>query len=219
MLVRHVMTREVVRFEPDTRCRDALRVFQERKIRHAPVVDEGEVVGIVSERDLLRILPWGIGQLESEPGIEAEAAPVRRAMTREPHVIGPNVHLEDAARIMLDKRVSCLPVVADGELLGIITAADLFRATAENAGGPEDVRLCWIHWKGIDGSIFDPAAECVALGLRLTALDSYQAPGGERILTIRVRGRSDFVAALAAAARKRGCVLLDAGAGEKRRTA
>ena len=68
MLVRHFMTRAPITLSPDKSCGDALQTFRRNRIRRAPIVKDDAVVGIVSERDLLRVLPGTVAQSSSEAG-------------------------------------------------------------------------------------------------------------------------------------------------------
>ena len=90
MLMRHLMTRNVITLREDMKCRDAMRVFRRQKIRHAPVVDGERLIGVVSERDLLRQLPNTVMQLEGESGWNDEQSTVGMAMTRDPQTCDPN---------------------------------------------------------------------------------------------------------------------------------
>jgi len=94
-------------------------------IRHLPVVDGTRVVGIVSQRDLLRAAVSSL----LEPDREAERAWFRRvvvATVMTPHVftVPPWAPLQTAVGIMVDKRIGCLPVVEDGRLVGLLTETD-----------------------------------------------------------------------------------------------
>ena len=102
----------------------ALESMLEASIHHNPVLDgEGRVVGILSDRDLLRALA----------GDMRRADPVSDVMSREVVTVRPSTPAQDAAQIMLERRISALPVVDDaGKLCGIITSRDFLRV-AKNA--------------------------------------------------------------------------------------
>lgn len=126
MIVRHCMTSPVFTLSPDQPVDAAFRDFRIRRIRRAPVVENGEMVGIVSQKDLLDVLPGTLPQLMAV-GEAALDTPVRDTMTSDVHTVHPDQPLEEAARIMLEERVGGLPVVDDGGLVGIITESDIFR--------------------------------------------------------------------------------------------
>lgn len=129
LTVGEVMTRDLVTMGPgDTLAALRDRMY-EHQIRHIPVVDEeGYLVGLVSHRDLLR------NTLMERPGGSAyvedsilEELRVEEVMTRQLEVGSPSMTLRDAARLMLDKKYGCLPVVDGQRLVGILTEADFLR--------------------------------------------------------------------------------------------
>jgi acetoin utilization protein AcuB len=128
MLVRHFMTSDLVTLSPDQTCQNALAEFRHRKIRRAPVVENGRLIGFVSERDLLRVLPGTCGQASTIAGEDGMALPVRNVMATEVVTLGPNDHLAKAASLMLKRRIGGVPVVHEGKLKGIITESDVFKA-------------------------------------------------------------------------------------------
>jgi acetoin utilization protein AcuB len=128
MLVRHFMTSDLVTLSPDQTCQNALAELRRRMIRRAPVVENGRLVGFVSERDLLRVLPGTCGQASTIAGEDGMALPVRNVMVTDVVTLGPNDHLAKAASLMLKRRIGGVPVVHEGKLKGIITESDVFKA-------------------------------------------------------------------------------------------
>jgi acetoin utilization protein AcuB len=114
MMVRDVMTRGAVTIEPQTPCHEARRLLDEQRIRHLPVMSDGRLVGMVSDRD--------VRSAASAPWTTAA-----KIMTVDPVTIGSETRIEHAARVMLDGRFGSLPVV-DANLVGIVTYTDLLRA-------------------------------------------------------------------------------------------
>ena len=118
MLVRNRMSRPAITVRQDADFQKALALMQERKLRRLPVVDDdGALVGIVVERDLLVA---AMRYLQSR----VEVADI---MTRGVVTVGPDTDLVDVARTMLERRIGGLPVVEDGRLVGIVTESDIFR--------------------------------------------------------------------------------------------
>lgn len=122
------MTREVVVVPPSLLIANCWSIMQAKRIRHLPVVDAGRIVGILSDRDLLRVgnvLPSG------------ELGFVRRhvadIMTLTPIVCAPDTSVAEAARIMTEKQIDALPVAVDGRLIGLVTSSDLLNLLHESA--------------------------------------------------------------------------------------
>jgi CBS domain-containing protein len=139
MRVRDVMTTDVVTVTPDTDLRHLASLLVQKRISGVPVVEKGRVVGVVSEGDILfkerpshglhrGVLGWLMD--EGDLMLKIDARTAREAMTSPALTIGPARSVADAAASMLDDRVSRLPVVDHGQLVGIITRHDLMRAFA-----------------------------------------------------------------------------------------
>lgn len=134
MFVGECMSAPAVTITPDTPLQDALNLMHERRFRRLPVVDEeGKLVGIVSERDLLYASPPPATLLRglSLNHLLAESQ-TKQIMTREVIATTPDTFVEDAARLIVENRVGGLPVVdEDGRVAGVITETDIFRAFIE----------------------------------------------------------------------------------------
>jgi CBS domain-containing protein len=135
------MTRDVATVALEASLKDVARLLIARGISGLPVVgDDGEVVGVVSEADVLakeRPAPEEVGALarlvhRADPVAEAKGAArtAGEAMTSPAITIEPFWTIPTAAQIMLDHRINRLPVVHQGRLVGIVTRADLVRAFA-----------------------------------------------------------------------------------------
>lgn len=128
--VRDSMTRDVVTLGPEASAAEAWAVCNDNNIRHVPVVEEGRLVGLVSDRDL-RDVRGGGGDRESDTPRWVRLGDM---MSRNVVTIHPLDTIEHAAREIYDRKIGCLPVVADGQLAGIITSADMMRALIELVG-------------------------------------------------------------------------------------
>jgi acetoin utilization protein AcuB len=129
--VRDAMTREVITLGPDASAAQALGVCRVNNIRHLPIVERGRLVGLVSDRDLRDVSPpRGTADEENTLGWVR----VRDIMTQELITIHPLDTIEHAARELADRRIGCLPVVVDGELVGIITSSDMMHTLIELVG-------------------------------------------------------------------------------------
>jgi CBS domain-containing protein len=131
--VRDLMSREVKTLDRNEKLRLADDLMRMERIRHLPVLDEdGTLVGIVSQRDLFRgALARSMGYGEHAQQRLMEQLQVKEVMTNEPVCIGPDATLREAAALMLERRVGCLPVVERGRLVGILSESDFLRRVAE----------------------------------------------------------------------------------------
>jgi CBS domain-containing protein len=131
VLVREIMTRAVVTATPDTSIADALALVARHHISDLPVVIGAEVVGMVSEIDLIRFaIPLDprsrSAVMPSGPGRYTKL--VRQVMSAEPHVVQGDSDVSDVVRTLDLMRWKSMPVVEDGRLVGIVTRSDVVRA-------------------------------------------------------------------------------------------
>jgi len=117
--MRDVMTHRLVTIGPETSCDEARRLMDEHRIRHLPVVAEGRLVGMLSDRDV------------RSAAARASGIAVGKVMTPDPVMVAPKTRVEHAARAMLARRFGALPVVDDGALVGIVTYTDLLEALVQ----------------------------------------------------------------------------------------
>ena len=135
MLVKKRMTRDPLTVSPAHSLADALRLTRARRIRHLPVVQDGEVVGMVSDRDVRTAMPSPLTESDDSRVAFLEETPVSAVMKGEPATIGPNDTVEDAAKLMRRRRIGALPVVdAHGAVLGILSESDVLDAFVEILG-------------------------------------------------------------------------------------
>lgn len=128
MIVADVMTRDVVVVGPESPLREALAHFQKRHVRHLPVVQDGRLVGILSDRDFKRATPSRAAGASLEEFERAlDETQVGHVMTKEPWTVGPQADLKLTTALLVDKKFGALPVVEDGRLVGILTDIDLLR--------------------------------------------------------------------------------------------
>ena len=127
--VRGLMTPTPISVSPSTPVDEARALMQQHRIRHLPVLDQGRLVGIVSDRDIRLVLPSPATSLSvHEIGYLLTRLTVAEIMTRGPLTIAPERPITEAARRMLAHKVGALPVVADGQLVGIVTRTNLLQA-------------------------------------------------------------------------------------------
>ena len=134
-LVRDLMTERVFTLGPSDSLVALEDLMDARKVRHVPIVDrEGDLVGLVSHRDLAR---GALGRLDELPiSVERDvlrARRVREIMTTEPQTVDPDTPLSEAASLLLENKIGCLPVVEGLHLVGILTEADFVRDYRDRA--------------------------------------------------------------------------------------
>lgn len=129
--VRDLMSTQVQTIERNEALSIAQDVMQMERIRHLVVVDEdspGEVAGVLSQRDLFlgslaRVLGYGSAGARKV----LESVPVKDVMATDPVTVGPDTPVHQAAALMLERGIGCLPVVDGEELVGILTEGDFVR--------------------------------------------------------------------------------------------
>ena len=141
MQVEQWMNRDVVTVTPEESFRTAMHLIRQKGIRHLPVVEGKRLVGIVTDRDLRQAAPSGATSLSiHELHYVLETLAVREIMTKQVVTVRPDQTVEDAAMLLLGHRIGGLPVVRDGQLVGIITETDILQAFLQLRGkGPLDV--------------------------------------------------------------------------------
>lgn len=128
-LVREWMTSDPITIASQQTLPDAYRLMMGKHIRRLPVVDEGELVGIVTMRDLMQVEPprnLGLNVIHINDILSN--LPIHSLMTPDPKTISPADPLMEAAKLMLEEKISSLPVMEGDHLVGIITESDIFRA-------------------------------------------------------------------------------------------
>ncbi|MEW6069376.1 MAG: CBS domain-containing protein [Candidatus Thermoplasmatota archaeon] len=155
MLIKDVMTKDVITLASEENIREASEKLASKNISGAPVIDKNnKVIGILSEADILRVLkirytapnivflptPFDLIEIpfrqaitfaEAKLGLEdISKKKVSEVMTRNPIVISGEETIERAAEIMVERKVNRLPVVENDKLIGIITRGDIIRALA-----------------------------------------------------------------------------------------
>jgi acetoin utilization protein AcuB len=138
MLVGERMSHPVISINPDMPIIDALNLMKRERIRRTPVVREGKMVGIVSDKDLLNASPSPATSLSVwEMNYLLSKITVRDVMTKKVLTVTEDTPIEEAARIMADNKIGGLPVMRNDHVVGIITETDLFKIFLELMGARE----------------------------------------------------------------------------------
>ncbi len=130
MLIKDWMTREPITITDETSMIKAIHLMKQHRFRRLPVLHQGQLVGMVTDRDLKEASPSKATTLDvHELYYLLAELQVKEIMTRDPLSVSPDDTVERAAQLMLEHTISGLPVVdAGGQLVGIITQSDVFRA-------------------------------------------------------------------------------------------
>ncbi len=172
MLVGERMSHPVLTISPDLSALDAQAFMRREHIRRAPVIQDGKLVGIVTEGDLLNASPtqatllsvWEINYLVSK-------IKVSQVMSKKVLTIGEDTPIEEAARVMIDNKIGGLPVTRDGKVVGIITETDLFKVMLEMMGARQKGARASVLVPNVAGeiaelskAIFEAGGNIIALG-------------------------------------------------------
>ena len=136
MPVQDWMSKDLVTIDADTSIMKASRVMKQNEIQHLPVLSQGRLAGIISDRDLKEATPSKATTLDIHEMYHLlDTITVKSLMPKKLFTITPGETVEKAAAVMLKHRISALPVVdAQGALAGIITKGDIFRAFVSISG-------------------------------------------------------------------------------------
>ena len=135
MFVGERMSHPVIAVSPEVPIHDVLVMFKKEHIRRAPVMKDGKLVGIVSERDLLFASPSPVTSLSVwEMNYLISKVTVKQVMSKKVKTIDINTPIEEAARIMADSKIGGMPVVRSSQVVGMITETDLFKIFLELMG-------------------------------------------------------------------------------------
>lgn len=192
MFVRERMSPNPVTITTDTSVSDALRLMRERKVRRLPILDtRGQLVGIVSDSDLLYASPspatslsvWEIHDLLYRLTVD-------KVMTRDVITVTEDTPLEEAARVMVDKKVGGLPVMRGKNLVGIITETDLFKAFLALLGARRNGVRVTVLIPDVKGSVAKIASAVTATGGNFVGLamsDPTPTTGPDWEITFKVQ--------------------------------
>ena len=191
MLIKQWMTHEVVSVLPDTSLLKCKSLLRDMNISHLPVVDkQGHVVGLLCDDDIKEFSPQHTTGLEVLELLDILAeTPAKQIMIVAPHTIHIDETVENAAILMDEKRVNCLPVVdGNDKLVGIVTESDIFKTFISITGSrTESVQMAFVleNKPGTLRAILDRLKEAQA---RVVTVLSNIRDDGRRGVTLRFRG-------------------------------
>ncbi|NWF56994.1 MAG: CBS domain-containing protein [Syntrophaceae bacterium] len=124
MLVKNQMSKKVVTIPPGTSILRAIEILRDKSIRHLPVVEDGDLVGLVTEGDLRQASLLSL----------VDKVSIEDVMIKRPITISPEASIEEAARLVYRHKIGGLPVVAGKKLVGILTIVDILGAFIQLLG-------------------------------------------------------------------------------------
>lgn len=193
MLVGERMTQRPITVSAEEPINEALELMRQEKIRRLPVLDRrGKLVGIVTEKDLLYASPSPATSLSIyELHHLLSRVVVGDVMTKKVITVEDNTPLEEVARVLADNKIGSLPVMRQGELVGIITETDLFRILLEMLGAREHGIRLTLKVPERVGVLADVSRAIANLGGNIVALGAFQGDDPvHRVITIKVQNVS-----------------------------
>ncbi len=174
--VRDVMSTDLVTVGPAEPARRAYEIMRDRRIRHLPVMAEGRLVGVLSDRDLRPVL--------LSPGLGG--ATVGELMSETLTTIAPDAPVEDAASLLVVKKIGCLPVVERERLVGIVTETDLLAVLVELLGLLTQSRRLDVAVPG-GPDAYEKVVEIIRReNGRIMSVGAVPGKGGETVFSVRL---------------------------------
>ena len=187
MLVQDIMQSAIITVKPSTTLPEALRLVQQRGIRHLPVVDGELLVGIVSDRDLKRAMASPATSLERhELAYLLERVSLGEIMTRAVITIAPMFPVEEAARVMVKEKISALPVTEGGRLVGILTETDVLDLFVRAMGAGEPSSRLDVTLPDRPSTLTEVVETIECAGAPISSVMTLRNRGGLREAIVRV---------------------------------
>jgi acetoin utilization protein AcuB len=152
MLVEEIMKTEVHTLRSDQTVQDIMDLFKDKRIRHAPVMEDGKVVGIVTDRDLKDAVP---SRFTVSPKGEPYKKKVAEIMTSNPVTAHPLDFVEEVAMIFYEQKIGCIPVVSNQKLVGFLTETDLLYTFIELTGAHQPGSQIEVKVKNRSGILYE----------------------------------------------------------------
>jgi CBS domain-containing membrane protein len=130
-IVREIMMGSPVTLKPEDTLNLANDVISLGRIRHIPVVDNGRLVGLLSDRDLIGAATTNFGSKQRSKGASHKTFLVKDLMKKTVITVKPDTSIKETVHLMKEKKIGCIPVVNEGILVGLVTTTDILRYVEE----------------------------------------------------------------------------------------
>ncbi|MCO4469575.1 CBS-domain-containing membrane protein [Streptococcus infantarius subsp. infantarius] len=192
MAVKDFMTRKVVYVSPDTTVAHTADIMREQGLRRLPVIENDRLVGIVTERTMAEASPSKATSLSIyEMNYLLNKTKICDIMIRDVITVSPYASLEDAVYAMMKNHVGILPVVESGQVYGVITEKDVFKAFLEVSGyGEEGIRVI-ITAEDTVGTLAKIVDTISADNLNIKRTVVATRKSGKVVIEIQIEGKAD----------------------------
>lgn len=195
MYVSDWMTKNVITLAPDDSISDAITLMKEKRIKHLPIMKNDKLKGILSDRDIKEFSPSKATTLDIyELHYLLAKTKIKDIMKTRVVTTASDAPVEEAAMIMLDQNIGCLPVVDRGSLVGIISDKDIFSALVDITGVRHGGIRINVTLEDRPGSVRETADIIRKNGYRLRSiLTAYEGvKEGYRNVVLRTSGNGNF---------------------------
>jgi acetoin utilization protein AcuB len=190
MIVGKRMSSPLITVSPDTPLPEAISLMQREKIRHLIVVEKNKMVGLVARNNLQNAYPTKATSLSVwEINYLIEKIKVADIMVRDVITVTEDTPIEEAARVMADNKISSLPVMKDGEVVGIITEIDLFKIFLELLGARQKGVRVSVEISDVPGSIAKLSKAIYEAGGDIISFGTFSGESlSSDLVTVKIRG-------------------------------
>ncbi|MBS1115083.1 MAG: domain containing protein [Nitrospirae bacterium] len=195
MFVSDWMTRKVITVSPEDSIAEASKLTKEKGIKHLPVVHGEKLKGILSDRDIKEYVPTKATSLDVyELHYLLAKTKVKEVMKTKVYTTTPDTPIEEAAMLMRDQKIGCLPVIENNRVVGIISDKDIFKVLVDITGVRHGGHRVSVTVEDRPGSVREVADIIRKHGFSLqSVLTSYErVDPGYRNVVIRAKGNGKF---------------------------
>ncbi|MGH7400407.1 MAG: CBS and ACT domain-containing protein [Candidatus Rokuibacteriota bacterium] len=187
MLIKDVMQAHPVTATLETRLPHLVRLLQRRGFRHLPVLDRGKLAGIISDRDIKQSMTSAALISEGrERDRRLDELTAGQIMTRAVVTIGPMFGVEEAARLMAERKISALPVTEGDRLVGLVTETDVFHLFVRAMGVLEPSSRVDVVLDDPDATLGRVVRAVEETGTRITSVMTLGDRDGRREIMLRL---------------------------------